>query len=48
MSGVGCGGGLYRNGKKIYRFKTEGWAQDVGCADIIIIIIIIIVIIIIC
>ena len=26
--------GVYKNGKKIYRFKTEGWAQDVGCADI--------------
>ena len=22
-------------GKNPYRFKTEGWAQDVGCADII-------------
>ena len=36
MSGVGWWWGVYRNGKKkIYRFKTEGWAQDVGCADII-------------
>ena len=28
-------GGVYKIGKKNYRFKTEGWAQDVGCADII-------------
>ena len=36
MSGVGVvvGGGSIEMGKQIYRFKTEGWAQDVGCADI--------------
>ena len=32
--GWGGGGGYIKMGKKFYRFKTEGWAQDVGCADI--------------
>ena len=29
------GGGSIKMGKKVYRFKTESWAQDVSCADII-------------
>ena len=33
-TGVG-GGGCIKMGKKFYRIKTESWAQDVGCADII-------------
>ena len=34
VSGVGWWGGSIKMGKKIYRFKTECWAQDVGCADV--------------
>ena len=32
---VGWWGGSIKMGKKIYRFKTESWAQDVSCANII-------------
>ena len=34
--GWGGGGGVYKKWENnlFYRFKTECWAEDVGCADI--------------